>query len=125
MTPPIAHRADPVDGVRLALLQRRADEVRKQLKFRTFGRKEGLLVTMLVCGIGILATSEPGPSRTLQLVLGWTMVAQAAGLYWTLRHAAAKELKSLRQRIAVICDSPDGRIIEQAAGSARELLLKK
>jgi hypothetical protein len=125
MTQRTANGPDPVDGLHLALLQRRADEVRKQLKFRTFGVKEGLLVAMLVCGISILASAEPGRSHTLHLVLGWALIVQAAGLYWSLRHAAAKELQRLTQRIAMVTDSPDGKIIEEAAGAARELLLGK
>jgi hypothetical protein len=125
MKPSTAHGPDPVDGLRLALLQRRAEEARRQLTFRTFGKKEGLLVAMLICGIAILATAEPGRSHTHHLVLGWALIVQAAGLYWSLRHAAAKELKTLKQRIAAICDSPDGKIIEQAAGTARELMLGK
>jgi hypothetical protein len=47
------------------------------------------------------------------------------GLYWSLRHSAAKELHKLTQRIAVVTDTPDGLIIEQAAGAARELMLRK
>jgi hypothetical protein len=58
MTQLTANGPDPVDGLHLALLQRRADEVRKQLKFRTFGVKEGLLVVMLVCGIAAGAARE-------------------------------------------------------------------
>jgi hypothetical protein len=124
MMQPTASGPDPVDGLHLALLQRRADEVRKQLDFRTFSRKEGLLVAMLICGIVVLSVGPSG-SRTLNLVLGWTFVVQAALLYWSLRQNAAKELQRLTQRIAVVMDSPDGKTIEQAAVAARELLLRK
>lgn len=125
MTQPITNGPDPVDGLRLALLQQCADEARRQLKFRTFGKKEGLLVAMLVCGVAILASAEPGSSHTLHLVLGWLFVVQATVLYWSLRHSAAKELRSLTQRITAMTESPDGKIIEQAAGAARDLLLRK
>ena len=125
MTQPTTHGPDPVDGLQLALLQRRADETRKQLKFRTFGKKEALLVALLVCGIINLAVAEPGHSHTLNLVLGWTLIVQAAWLYWSLRHAAANELQRLLRRITEVSDSPDGKIIEQTAGAARELLLRK
>jgi hypothetical protein len=116
---------DPVDGLRLALLQQRADEVRRQLGFRTFGMKEGLLVAMLASGITILAMASPGRSHTQSLVLGWALIVQAAGLYWSLRHSAVKELALLEKRIAAAAASPDARVIEAAAGAARQLLLRK
>ena len=125
MTQATVHGPDPVDGLHLALLQRRADHVRKQLKFRTFGRKESFLVAMLVCGIIMLAIAEPGRSHTRILAMGWTFIALGAGNYWSLRHAAEKELQRLTQRIAVVNESPDGKIIEDAAVAARELLLGK
>jgi hypothetical protein len=124
MMKPTSSGPDPVDGLQLALLQQRADEARKTLMFRTFGKKEGLLVAMLICGIVIL-TVGPSSSRTLNLVLGWTFIVQAAVLFWSLRDAAAKELRRLTQRIAVVTESPDGKVIEQAAVAARELLLRK
>jgi hypothetical protein len=124
MKPPTASAPDPVDGLQLALLQHRADEARKTLKFRSFGKKEGLLVAMLICGIVVL-TVRPSDSHTLNLVLGWTFILQAAVLYWSLRDAAAKELQRLTQRIAAVTESPDGKVIELAAIAARELLLRK
>jgi hypothetical protein len=120
-----ANGPDPVDGLRLALLQQRADEVRRQLGFRTFGMKEGLLVAMLASGITILAMASPGRSHTQSLVLGWALIVQAAGLYWSLRHSAAQELQRLEKRILATAASPDGKVIEEAAGAARQLLLRK
>lgn len=125
MTPAASGGPDPMDGLRLALLQQRADEMRKRLRFRTFGMKEGLLVVMLASGITILALTEPGRSHTLQLVLGWALVVQAAGLYLSLRHSASLELERLTQRISALTQSPDGNAMEQAAGRAQELLLRK
>ncbi len=116
---------DPVDGLRLALLQKRADEIRGLMRFRTFGMKEGLLVAMLASGITILAMTEPGRSHTMQLVLGWGLIVQAGGLYWSLRHSAGMELKRLKQRISALTDSPDGKVMEQAAEAAQQLLLRK
>ena len=125
MTPTTSNGPDPVDGLRLALLQQRADEVRKQLRFRTFGMKEGLLVSMLASGIAILLTASPGRSHTQAVVLGWALIVQAAGLYWSLRHSAAKELQLLEKRISATTASADGKVIGEAASAARELLLRK
>jgi hypothetical protein len=114
-----------MDGLRLALLQQRADEMRNRLRFRTFGMKEGLLVAMLASGITILAMAEPGRSHTMSLVLGWALVVQAFGLYWSLRQSAAKHLQLIEQRIAATANVPDSAVIAEAAGAARELLLRK
>ena len=125
MTQPAANGPDPMDGLRLALLQQRAEEMRKRLRFGTFGMKEGLLVLMLAGGITILALTEPGRSHTLQLVLGWGLIVQAGVLYWSLRQTASQELQRLTQRISTLTESPDGRAMEQVAGAAQELLLRK
>lgn len=125
MSQPAANGPDPMDGLRLALLRQRADEMRKRRSFRTFGMKEGLLVLMLAVGITILALTEPGRSHTLQLVLGWGLIVQAGFLYWSLRQSAGQELQRLTQRISALTQSPDGKAMEQAAGAAQELLLRK
>ncbi len=125
MTETRASAPDPVDGLRLALLQQRAEHLRQQLKFRTFGMKEGLLVAMLAIGIALLANAGPGRSHTQYLVVGGALIVQAAGLYWSLRHSAAKELRRLQQLISAAADVPDGAVIAQAAGAARDLLLRK
>lgn len=87
--------------------------------------KEGILVAMLASGIAILATAGPGRSHTMALVLGWALIVQAAGLYWTLRQSAAQQLDLIEKRIAATTASPDGKTIEEAAGAASALLLRK
>jgi hypothetical protein len=116
---------DPVDGLHLALLQQRADQLRKQLRLGTFGLKEGLMVGIMAAGITVLLVAEPGRSHNLALVLGWMMIIQAALLYWSLRRTTAKELRRIEQRIAVATDVPEGAVVAQAAHAARDLLLRK
>jgi hypothetical protein len=116
---------DPMDGLRLALLQQRADQLRKQLRFATFGLKEGLMVGMLAAGLTILLLAEPGRSYKLSLMMGGLLVSQSAVLYWSLRQTAARELQRIEQRIAVAADVPEAAVVAQAASAARELLLRK
>ena len=120
-----AHGPDPVDGLRLAMMQKRESQLQARLKFRTFGVMEGLQLLMLTCGILILALAEPGRSHTLSLVLGWALVIQGIGLWLTGRSMAKNELAQLQQKMAIVVQGRDGKVIAEAAASAQSLLLRK
>jgi hypothetical protein len=117
--------SDPIDGLRLAMLQQNADQLRKQLKFSTFGAKEILMLIMLTIDILFLLSGKSGSPGDMVTVLGWLLITQAFVLYWSLRRAAARHLKLVEQRIAAATSVPDGAVITEAAGAARELLLRK
>lgn len=117
---------DPVDGLRLALLQQRAEQLRARLGFRKFGFMELLPLLMLACGITVLVTVGHGRYARIQhQVLGWALVVQAVGLWWSARHTAHKELQRLQLRISALAHSPDGAAIVAAATAARSVLLRK
>ncbi len=120
---------DPVDGLRLAMLQQRRDQLRARLRFRTFGIMEGLLLLMLACGVAIVVTGEHGRYLRIQhlqhLVLGWALIIQAFGLWWAARRSALQELRRLEQRIETQSHRADAAVVAAAAAAARTLLLRK
>lgn len=119
-----AHGPDPVDGLRLAMMQRREAVLLKRIGFKSFGVMEWLQLLMVVCGVIILVFAD-GRSRTLSLVLGWALVLQGIGLWLTGRNLAKSELKQLREKMAALVQGKDGKVIAEAAASAESLLLRK
>lgn len=123
--PRIGKGADPLDGLRLAGMQQRADQLVAQLKFKSFGFMQALPLVLLAIGIVLLVNADQARSRLHFLVLGWAMGLQGAGLWWYSRHIAHKELELLRKKILAMTSGEDGQAVAAAAASAQSLLLNK
>jgi len=120
-----AHGPDPVDGLRLALLQRRREQLRARATGRTFGLMEGLLALMLVCGIVELSVSGFGShARVLRFAVGLLLVVSALLIYVTRWFSALEEARRLDEKIAAQTRSPEGSQIEAAAAAARTFLVR-
>ncbi len=88
MTQPRTSGPDPMDGIKLALLQQNADQLRKQLRFSTFGAKEVLMLIMLAIGILFLLSGRSGSRR--QHGHGAGLAADHAGVRPLLVAAAGR-----------------------------------
>ncbi len=119
------HGPDPVDGLRLAMMQRREAQLVARLKFRSFGVMDALQLALLIIGIVLLANAGHGRTRLNFLVLGWAMVIQGIGLWWAARSMARGELQKLQEKMSAVVQGRDGKVIAEAAISAQSLLLRK
>jgi hypothetical protein len=116
---------DPVDGLRLALLQQRRDSLRKRAAGRAFGVQEGL--QLLMAGIGItlliLATRDLA-HRPQHFVVGVVLIIQGVFLWFVARSMARSQLKQLDKQIEAELRRADAPVMAEAAVAARELLLR-
>ncbi len=121
-----AAAVDPVDGLRLALLQQRIDRLHARLRFRTFGLMEALQLLMLLIGLVLLISSGArGYSRPQKLVLGIVLIVQGLGLWWYARRMAAQELQRLQQQLQAMAGAEDAAVIASAADAARTFLIDR
>lgn len=119
-----AAQPDPVDGLRLALLQERRDELAARAAGRTLGINEWLMVAMAVIGIGLLGAAAMRRAERLQSALtGTVLVVQAMSLWLMARRAARSQLLQVERQIAVESERADAATIAVAASAARDLLL--
>lgn len=117
---------DPVDGLRLALIQQRVEKLRARLRFRTFGLMEALPLLLLV--IGSLVASGGGLGsypRMHRLALGVVLIIQALGLWWYARRIATQELRRLQLQALAMLRSDNAAVITAAASAARTFLIDK
>ena len=119
------HGPDPVDGLRLALLQQRRERLQARASGRIFGLMEGLLLVMLVCGIVLLAGGGlHSMGRMLRFAMGLLLIVNALALYIGRWFAALEETRRLDERIAAETRSPDAAEIQAAAAAARTFLVR-
>lgn len=117
-------RPDPVDGLRLALLQKRREQLRTRAAGRSLGINEWLMVAMAVIGIGLLASAAARRTERLQsLLVGSVLLVQAVSLWFMARHAARAQLRQVEHQIAEELRRADAAAVADAAAAARELLL--
>jgi len=121
----VPHGPDPVDGLRLALLQQRRERLQARASGRIFGLMEGLLLVMLVCGIVLLAGGGlHSMGRMLRFAMGLLLIVNALALYIGRWFAALEETRRLDERIAAETRSPDAAEIQAAAAAARTFLVR-
>ena len=117
---------DPVDGLHLAMLQQRRDELLLKASGRVSGFMLWLLVFMLVCGAAvIILTLFTDSKRPLGFSMGALLIAQALFVWWSWRRAARRQLQSLNRQIQFILTQPDAAVIARAAAAARATLLRR
>jgi hypothetical protein len=119
-----AARPDPVDGLHLALLQKRRDQLAARAAGRSLGVNEWLMVAMALVGIGMLASATLRRAERLQSVLvGTVLIVQAVALWLLARNAARAQLRQVENQIAAEGRREDAATVAEAASAARELLL--
>ncbi len=117
---------DPVDGLRLALLQQERDRLRTRASSRFFGMQEGLQLCMALLGVALLAMGIAGTVRNspVLVAVGILLMVQAVYLWFMFRSAARAQLKQLEKRIEAESRRADAPTIAVAATAAREFLLR-
>lgn len=124
MAPP--NGPDPVDGLRLALLQQRRDGLRKRVAGRALGMQEGLLIIVAAIGITLLVLAAGDPARKPQhIVVGVALLFQGVFLWFMARSSARSQLRQLNRQIEAELRRADGPVVAEAAAAARELLLRE
>jgi hypothetical protein len=119
-----AARPDPVDGLHLALLQKRRDQLAARAAGRSLGMNEWLMVFMAVIGIGLLVSAAARRAERLQtLLVGSVLLVQAVSLWFLARSTARKQLVQVERQIAAAGQRDDAAIVAEAAKGARELML--
>lgn len=117
---------DPIDGLRLALLQQQQGRLRARLALRAFTPLDGLMALMLICGIVMVAAGGLGTADLmLRLGIGLLVLCQVAYLWFALRHATRKQLRKVEAQIEAETNGPDGAITIEAAAAAREFILQQ
>lgn len=105
---------DPVDGLRIAVLQQRRSRLVRIARGR--GAPLWSALALFTCAL-------------VQIVLhnywsGLLMIALGVMSYWSIRQAARLQVRELDHRIDAIASGPDGAVIAAAAGAARTLILR-
>jgi type VI protein secretion system component VasK len=120
-----AHVPDPMDGLHLAMMQRRREKLLARLSGRSFGGMEILMIAMLVCGIVVaVGGGTRTGSQVLRLGMGLLLIFEAAFLWWFGRRSARDQLRKLDRQIEAASRRPDAAIVAQAATAARAYLLR-
>lgn len=116
---------DPVDGLRLALLQQRRERLRKRAAGRAFGVQEGLQLCMAGIGITLLILAAAEPARHPQhIAVGVVLIIQGVFLWFLARGMARSQLRQLDKQIEAESCRADAPVVAAAAVAARELLLR-
>jgi hypothetical protein len=105
---------DPIDGLRMALLQQRRGRLVRTARGR--GTPLGLALILAACGLIQVAVH--------QFWLGMLMIAMGTLSFWSMRQAARLQMRELDRRIDAMASEPDGAIVAAAAGAARTLILR-
>jgi hypothetical protein len=117
-------RPDPLDGLHLALLQRRRDQLAARAAGRSMGAHEWIMVAIAIIGIGLVVAAASRRTERLQgFLVGGTLVVQAVSLWFLARSTARKQLEQVERQISAEDGREDAAIISEAAKAARELLL--
>lgn len=118
---------DPVDGLRLALLQQERDRLRTRANGRFFGMQEGLQMFMVMVGVVLLVMGISGATESPPVLVaaGVLLMVQAVYLWFMSRSTARAQLRQLEKRIEAESHRADAPAIAEAAAAARELLLRE
>ena len=120
------HAPDPMDGLRLALMQQRSERLRAKASGRTLGVVEGLMAVMLISGILVaISGGTRTSSHVLRLAVGLLLIFEAVFLWWVGRRSAREQLRRLDQQIEAAARQPDAAVIAEAASAARTYVLRQ
>jgi hypothetical protein len=113
-----------VDGLHLALLQRRRDQLAARAAGRSMGTQEWIMAALVMIGIGLLVAATVRRTERLQgFLVGGVLVVQAVSLWFLARSTARKQLEQVERQISSESRREDAALISEAATAARELLL--
>jgi hypothetical protein len=116
---------DPVDGLHLALLQQRLDQLRKRAVGRHFGVQEGLQALLVACGITLLILGWSDARHHPQhIAVGVVMIVQGVFLWIMSMSVARSQVRQVEKQIETEACRADASLVAAAATAARELLLK-